>query len=318
MSSLSERAPQGGLGRLVVATVAFAIVAPIGLAALPLAALLLLSHPRSHAELVTTGAAAGFGGWWLLMPGALPDQLVRAGAVIATTVFVTRTLRTRSPFTHRALLATGTATVTLALFVLALGSSWGELRWWVEHQSGLRARVLIAAMWARLTDPSLVSTGDQLEAWFRSVVQFIANFHPAIVALEVVTGLALATAIYHRVASEPSGAPLGRLRHFRFTEHLGWAAAIPLLVVLVPKLAAAKTAAGNLLLVTGALYATRGIAVAAFWLHLMGGSGFFLTVFMTVIFIVMLPAVVAGATVLGVLDAGLDFRKRWVTPQTSE
>ncbi len=86
---------------------------------------------------------------------------------------------------------------------------------------------------------------------------------------------------------------------------------LPLIAILVPKLVAAKAAAANLLLLGAVLYALRGAAVAVFALHALGGGGFFLRLFLMVILVLMLPFVLGGAILLGVLDGGLDLRRRW-------
>ncbi|MBI2614929.1 MAG: DUF2232 domain-containing protein [Gemmatimonadetes bacterium] len=112
----------------------------------------------------------------------------------------------------------------------------------------------------------------------------------------------------------PTGVPPGRFREFRFSEHLGWVGAVALLVMLVPRLAAAKVAAINLLLVSGLLYAVRGAAVTAFGIALLGGAGCGTAALFGLLALFVLPAVVAGAIVLGVIDAGMDLRKRWATP----
>jgi uncharacterized protein YybS (DUF2232 family) len=145
----------------------------------------------------------------------------------------------------------------------------------------------------------------------------MGDFYPAIAVLQLLAGLALATAICRRIAVHPHGPTLGPLREFRFTEHLGWAVAIPLVIVLVPKLAAAKAAAANLLLVAGTLYALRGVAVAAFGLSLLGGGGVAAWIVGVVITFILLPILLGGAIVLGVMDAGLDFRRR-LKPQSGE
>jgi hypothetical protein len=321
MTSPSEQTPQGGLGRLLAGAIAFAVLAPLALAALPLAALLLGSSPRTRGETVTAGLAAGFSAWWLFSLGELPDQMVRAAAVFTTALFVLTTFRTRLPVIHRGLVAiTGAAAGVIALLA-TLGSSWGELHWWVARRAGYTARLLMTQIWhatpgsASDTPPE---TLQQLEAWLGSVAQFLAEFYPAVTALQLLAGLALATAIYRRVAQQPAGTLLRPLRAFRFNEHLGWALVIPLIVVLIPKLAAVKAAAANVLLVSGALYALRGAAVAAFGLHLLGAGGPFLTVLLAVILLLVLPAALGGAILLGVLDAGLDLRRRWTTPSVRE
>jgi uncharacterized protein YybS (DUF2232 family) len=107
--------------------------------------------------------------------------------------------------------------------------------------------------------------------------------------------------------------PLARFRDFRFSEHLGWAAAIPLLIILLPDLIRAKVAASNLLLLVGTLYALRGLAVAAF-LAGIAGTGPLATVLAVVMAIFMLPLVLGGGILLGLLDAGIDLRRRWRKP----
>lgn len=311
MPSSSGR-PAGGFGRIAVGVVTFALVAPLALVAIPLAALLIASRPRRTREWLTAGIVGGFAVAWLLVPGELPDQLLRAATVIATAMFVPLTLRTATSFIHRALAAVGAAAVGLFALVPLVGASWGGIRWWVEHQTGRAARDLIGRMW-------LVGGGDsdlqprlaQVAAGFEQIVGFVAEFYPALLALQVIAGLALATTIYARVADAPHGRALGTFPEFRFSEHLGWAAALPLVTLLIPKLVATKAAAVNLLVVTGTLYALRGAAVAAFGLGAIGAGGLVLWVLVGLAVFALLPVVIGGAIVLGVLDAGLDLRKRW-------
>jgi hypothetical protein len=82
--------------------------------------------------------------------------------------------------------------------------------------------------------------------------------------------------------------------------------AVALIVVLIPRLAAA---------VTGLLYGLRGLAVSAFGIALLGGAGCGTAALFVLLTLFVLPAVVAGAIVLGVVDAGMDLRKRWVAPR---
>ena len=72
MTLPSEQTLQGGLGHLVAATVVYALMAPVASAAAPLAALIIVSRPRTAREVMFAGAAAGFSVWWLLQPGDLP------------------------------------------------------------------------------------------------------------------------------------------------------------------------------------------------------------------------------------------------------
>ncbi len=317
MAPASEGTRQGGAWRLTVGALLFATVAPVASVAVPLAGLLAVSRPRRTAEFVVGGLSGGFGMWWLLQPGDLPEQLLRAAVLFTTIIFVIMTARSRLAVTSRALIAVGGALAGVVALLAVLGSSWGEVRWWVEHQAGLEARVMIA--WLGLLGgagpDSPPGIADQMADWFAASVTMTANYFPAVTALQLLVGLALAAAVYYRIAHNPAGTPPARFRLFRFTEHLGWAAVVPLALVLITKVAAVKLSAMNLLVVAAALYAVRGAAVAAFGLSAVGASGFLLWTLLTVVFILILPVVVGGAILLGVLDAGVDFRRRWMTPR---
>jgi hypothetical protein len=301
----------------VVAALLFSAVAPIASVAIPLAGLLLVSRPQRSVEVAVAGGAAGFGAWWLLSAGELPDQLVRAAVLFSTVLFVLTTLRSRLSVTARALLAVGGAALGVALLLTILGSSWSEVRWWVEHQAGLEARSMIALLGALSgqTAEGGSALADRVVDVFQASVHLSADYFPAITALQLLVGLALAVALYRRVARTPRGRPPVAFRLFRFPEHLGWAVVLPLALMLVPKLAAVKLTAMNLLMVAGALYALRGAAVAGFGLAAAGAGGFFLWALLTVIFILILPVVLGGTILLGVLDTGLDFRRRWLSPR---
>ncbi len=301
---------------LVLAGLAYVIFAPAALFALPLAALLVATSFRTPRESLTAAVAGGLSLVWLLEAGDLPDQLVRASAVIATGVFVTATHFTRAPVIHRALSAVITAALAAGVLLLVMGSSWNEAHWWAEYRAGYLARVASQLFWIVGDGGGGTTSSTQIVQVVNRIVRFQADYFPAVAALRIMAGLALATAIYHRVAARPYGPGLAGFRSFRFTEHLGWAAIVPLLVLLIPQLAAAKLGAINLLLVLGALYALRGVAVVAFGLQLMGAGSGLLIAFVVVAAILILPIVLAGAILLGVADSGLDLRRRWTRPPT--
>jgi uncharacterized protein YybS (DUF2232 family) len=71
----------------------------------------------------------------------------------------------------------------------------------------------------------------------------------------------------------------------------------------------AKVAASNMLLLVGALYALRGLAVAAFVAGL-AGTGPVATTLAVMAGFFMLPVALGGGILLGVLDAGMDLRSR--------
>lgn len=319
MSGSSERAPhRGGLGRVVVAFLIFAVLAPVALATLPLAVLLLSSRPRTRGEITAVLLAGGLSLWWLIQPGALPDQLVRSAAVVGTAAFVLGSLLWRSSTIHRALLSVLAATAAVTTGFLALGRTWEELRWWVEQRASVTARLFLGRLWAsEPLEEDGASTSSallhQLDTVLNDVARFTADYYPATVALEMIAGFALATAIYHRVSESPRGGRLGRFRDFRFSEHLGWAAVLSLVILLVPRLGEIKLAAGNLLILVAALYGLRGVAVASYGLSVIGAGGV-LFIAATVFAVIFMPLILGGAIILGVVDAGVDLRRRWHTP----
>ncbi len=301
---------------VLLATILFVMFAPAALFALPLALLLAATPPRTTREIVVAAIAGSFSIAWLITAGELPDQLMRAGIVIAVAVFVPGALYTRTTVTHRALLAIAMAAFAVGNMLYAVGSSWGELHWWVGHRAGYTARMLSSAMWIAQSPNG--SGSSQFAQLVNDAVRFMSDYHAGIVALELTAGMVLGTAIYHRVAATPRGTAVGRLRDFRFNDQLGWLAIIPLGVVLLPKLAAARLAATNVLLVLGALYAIRGVAVIAFGISLLrigGGLGVALVILAALL---LLPVALPGAILLGVVDSGLDIRRRWSSPRTSE
>lgn len=311
----SERSPAGGLGRVLFASLAFAAFAPVGMLALPLAGLLLASRPAARRERIALALTAAFGLWWLMLPGTIADQVVRAATLLAAATFVLATRYSRSTVTHRALLALVTTTAGLTALFVIRGWPWGAVQWWVERRTSFGARVVLGRLWATAGsgsgDRGAANLPADLERWLESGIRLLADQYAAILALQLLAGLVLATMLYHRISRAPVGLPVGRFRDFRFSEHLGWAAVVALTVVLIPKLAAAKLAAANLLVVTGAFYALRGAAVTAFGLGLLGGPGLGGTLLLGLAILFILPAMVAGAIVLGVVDAGLDLRRRW-------
>ena len=257
--------------------------------------------------------AGGFSAVWLLQTGDLPEQVVRAATVVAAGIFVVATLLTAARTTHRALLAVTTAAVGVGGMLLAFGTSGGELRWWVGYTVGYSAR-LFRGLWMAGADAGAQST----VGWINAATRFITDFFPAITALQLMGGLGLAGAMYYRVATAPRGRPPGQFTGFGFTDHLGWAAVPSLLILLLPRLEPARLGALNLLLIIGALFALRGLAVAVSGIQLVGGGRGLPIALLMVTAVFLLPLALAGAIILGVIDAGLDLRGRWVKPPTSK
>jgi uncharacterized protein YybS (DUF2232 family) len=142
----------------------------------------------------------------------------------------------------------------------------------------------------------------------------MADYFPATVAIQTFVGLVLATALF-RLFTPAATVAVGRFRDFRFSEHLGWVAVIALGIVLVAQAATAKLLAANVLVVAGLLYTLRGAAVTWYGITLAGGPGFLTTGLIAFSVVFMLPVVLIGTILVGVVDAGLDLRRRWAAPQ---
>lgn len=317
MTAPPARAPRGGLGRVVFGFIAFSLVAPVGLVALPLATLTAASRPRAGRSLLIGTVAAVVAVWWLVVPGEFPGQIVRAAAVIATTAFAVSTVMTQWSAVHRGLLAAAVAAGGLGTGFLAFGWSWDRLHWWVAYRTAATLRLQLGLLWrwagenVAFAPPSALLR--QMESAYGTIVTTMADLFPATVTLELLAGFALAVAIHHRIARQPVGTPLGWFPQFRFSEHVGWAAALPLAALLIVKVSWVRLLGANLLAVVAILYAVRGLAVAAFGLRLLR-PGVLLYAVLTVALFFMLPVTLGSALVLGVLDAGLDLRGRWAAP----
>lgn len=288
----------------------------IGLVALPVAALTTIGTRDRRA--LSLGIPAGLIALlWLALPGALPDQVIRSAALIAAVAFAITTLFTRWSVTHRGLLSVVTATMGVTGAFAVFGWSWDRLHWWVAHQAAITLRFVLSGLWnvARLQGDGQVSgpSATMLSRFESGYVRTVANLFPALSALQMLIGMGVGAAIYYRLAGHPVGRMPGRFSTFRFSEHVGWAAVIPLAILLLPTLDAVKLLAWNLLTVTGAMYALRGAAVVAFAGQLWGGP--VLYVLGAAALFLLLPFVPAGALLLGVLDSGLDLRRRWTAPR---
>ncbi|MEA3248040.1 MAG: DUF2232 domain-containing protein, partial [Gemmatimonadota bacterium] len=129
---------------------------------------------------------------------------------------------------------------------------------------------------------------------------------PSLAALEVLAALALAWALYHRIGRARVGPPLGRLREFRFNDHLVWGVVAGLGLILVPGFTLARAIGANLLVFFGALYTIRGAGVFL-WMVSPGRLASAFLVIIAVLFWNVLGVMALG---LGVGDTWLDWRAR--------
>jgi hypothetical protein len=140
----------------------------------------------------------------------------------------------------------------------------------------------------------------------------VSLLYPGLLALAAIAGLRLAWAWYHRIAARPIGAPPAPFPAFGFSDQLIWGWVVGLGLALLPEPAWARVAGANILLVWGALYATRGMAVAV-----TAGrrTPAVVLVALAMVTVVLLPFVLGGLTIVGLADTWVDFRRR-LTPST--
>ena len=130
---------------------------------------------------------------------------------------------------------------------------------------------------------------------------------PALLALETLAALALAWALWHRLSRARIGAPLGRLREFRFNDQMVWALIAAVVVLLMPSLAPLRGAGLNVLVFFGALYVVRGVAVLVTFVS---SAGVVVAGAMIAAAVLFCPAMTAIALGLGLGDTWIDWRGR--------
>lgn len=315
MILVPEHAQRARLGLLVfVLGFGFVLVAPVGLFVVPLAALLLTSPDRSPGLVLASSFCGGIGLWWLWTIGDPGDQFVRAACVVGTASFLLLTRTTRLSVIHRALLAIGAAAVGSIGAVALLGHSWPEIVWWTERRAAI-AQAYVMQFWLASQGGSAQFFGGdeaamQMEGMIRSMPTLLTNLFPALLAIQMLAGFGLSTFLIARMRVRVPGVPIGEFTRFRFTEHLGWLVVGALIVALLANSTTLRVPAVNILLLASVLYAYRGAAIVSFaWQRRKRASR--LLAFMAVVaFFLLWRITIPAIMVLGLVDTGLDLRKR--------
>lgn len=295
----------GGRWGQVLALAGFLLFAPPMFLFGPLAALLLVSRPATLREWVWLLGALGWSALWLQQAGGLGAQFARAAAVLVSGSFLALTLWRPSNRMSRALSATGGAAVALGVWMVGLGVRWATLQAAVEEEtSALQAAVR----------RSLSGSEDwsEMSRQMSLMADTVSLLYPGLLALAAIAGLRLAWAWYHRISDRPVGAPPVPFPGFGFNDQLVWGWVVGLTLAVVPAPSWAGLVGANLLLVWGALYATRGLAVAA---SLGRRTPVPVLAALALVTVVLLPFVLGGLTLVGLADTWLDFRRR-PTPST--
>ncbi len=242
------------------------------------------------------------------------DRVVQAWVVLlAGSLAAVLALGRPRTWVARALTALTGATAGAALLLAFTGRSWGQVVWLAErHFAELFGAIVggLTAAAATMNTAASAATLATLDTYAGWLTLVLSRLFPGLVALQSIAALALAWALYHRVAQRPQGDPLGPLAGFRFNDHLIWGVAGSLFVLVLPRLGWLNALGGNLLVFFGGLYMVRGVAVlsAAAAAGVIGGP--FALVAAVFVTLFLMPVAVLAALALGLTDTLMDWRAR--------
>ncbi len=132
---------------------------------------------------------------------------------------------------------------------------------------------------------------------------------PALLGVSSLAALGSAVALRGWLAGD-GGRAFGRLRRFRFSDHLVWVVLVGLVLVVAPLGGIADRVGVNALFFMGALYVVRGLAV---FLSLIGGLSVTVGVVGAIVAVLLYPlliAILAIVLLVGIGDTWLDLRSR--------
>jgi hypothetical protein len=326
--------PRGrGWGKVVFATLAFLVipVTPLLRVVLPIEQTALLLAPALAALAVAGWLAGGraalavvwtaLAAWSVvqLSGGGLFSLLQGGWALLVAAVFGGLVVLRRDPeepLLPRALRAIGVSfALALAVTAVVPGGA-ARVAEGVAAEAGRRAEQSRAG-WRQVTsmpewkdfvaqNPQAGEMATMVDTQLAELPAVARTLFPSLAALEALAALALAWALYHRIGRARVGPPLGRLREFRFNDHLVWGVVAGLGFVLVPGFALARAIGANLLVFFGALYTIRGAGVFL-WMVSPGRLASAFLVIIAVLFWNVLGVMALG---LGVGDTWLDWRAR--------
>lgn len=271
----------------------------------PLAAYLGIQRPTRR-DGVLALALLAFLVWLLLGPGDEFEQLERAWIVLlsGSLVVVLAVGRARG-FVATTLSAVAGAGAAAAVLAGATRLTATKLEGMAQQHYFLQARQLLD-----LVAPVGSAMRETVQQSFQTGIAFLGSFLPGIVLLQSLAAMALAWALYQRLAREPQSEPLPPLAAFRFNDHLIWGVAISLLVLVLPRLGWAKLLGGNLLLFFGGLYLVRGVAVLAAVAIAAGFTGLGASLLAVVGAALLWWLLAPAALLLGLTDTLVDWRLR--------
>ena len=252
-------------------------------------------------------------------PGSSYSSMARGWALLLAASFgLVSIVAPTGRFFPRALAALALA--TSIGFSLVLLSSGGPSRVGSSIASELNRRNDISLSALRETQssprvsqsiansPTMRWIYEENERQLAAIPDWAALLLPALLGIESLIAMALGWSLHQRISPTPIGAPLGRLRNFRFNDQLVWGVAVGASIYLLPSFRDGRNAGLNLLVFFGALYILRGLGVMA-WM----AEGRIATRWLVAIGLLAFPfAGFLGAIAfgLGLGDTWLDWRTR--------
>jgi len=281
-----------------------------------LGSLLLLSRPDTLREWFWIVVSIGALALWFQFPDSLTQQTIRVSAGFFVGAFVVATLFRIESFLVRAMIAVLVAVLATVGWFLVFHLQFTALEHEIITTTWQQWRAVgidVPAVMPSIAEvPGNTTTPDKARE-LAALVTVGASVFPALLSLAGVAGARLAWSWHHRIARRPFLAPAGRLRDFRFNDHLIWVVIAGAAVWLLNPSRGASLAAANVLIVIGALYAVRGAAVFACSLAPVSRFTRIILNLMLLALLIfsVLPLMLA---VIGVADTWLDFRRRMAPP----
>lgn len=298
------RAGWGTAVALSVAVLAFSAFDALALVFLPMSLLLVALPGQRRLVWVLAGAllflvALG------LSAGSFAVLSQGWGLTLGALFLVVTLVRPEWSVIARALTAVGSTVGMATIAVVSSGQLAGFERLVRDHLETVSSAT-IGDLQTRIPDSEWLA---ELQAAAQQVSEFQVELFPALLALQSVAALALASWWVRRLGRSDSGAfEVAPLAEFSFNDQLIWVLIAGVILLLLPIGGGVDRIATNVLVFMGALYALRGFGV---FIYLAIASRSIATMVLGAIaFIFLYPVALTAALLMGVGDTWLDVRRR--------
>jgi hypothetical protein len=246
-----------------------------------LAMLVTISGPRDGLWFAERAWALLITGWFVGLTMALPTWRLTSRAMVSVL---------------------GALTVGLVALGMKNGA-WSTLDWMIEDG-------VFAGVATTLDGMEVIRDGRPMSAAFVGAMYEMARAQaavfPALVSLASMAALGVAWWVYTRVSGGGDQA-IGRVGDFRFNDQMIWLFVAGLLLIVTRWEGPLSRVGANAVVFMSALYALRGAGVVWF---VTGGLSFVSYLLLAMAVVLVAPAVLGAAVLIGIGDTWLDFRAR--------